>query len=120
MHHNTADMLVSHKTDAHTIELDTSSRRGRWGLAGLMLAMVGIAFLITGSLCAAQDYTTSLDIEYCLVDVSGMAVDSADNLYVLINQLCAVNVYTSAGDFQYSIKIPDYPSGGNEMSAMTQ
>ncbi len=114
MPHNKAQTF-SDDTDAFSIEIDTSSRRGRWGFAGLMIAFVGIVFLFTGSLCRAQDYATPLDIEYGLVDVSGMAVDSADNLYVLIDRLCAVNVYTADGAFQYSIKVPDYPNGGNEI-----
>ncbi len=114
MPHNKAQTF-SDDTDAFSIEIDTSSRRGRWGFAGLMIAFVGIVFLFTGFLCRAQDYTTPLDIEYGLVDVSGMAVDSADNLYVLIGRLCAVNVYTADGAFQYSIKVPDYPNGGNEI-----
>ena len=112
--HNTADTL-SNDTDAYTVEIDTSSRRGRWGFAGLIIAIVGVILLFTGSLCSAQDYTVPLNIEYGLVDVSGITVDNADNLYVLSNQLSAVNVYTSDGEFQYSIKVPDYPNGGNEI-----
>ncbi len=66
--------MLCDDNDPNSIDIDTFSRRGKWGISGIRLAIVGGALLFTGSLCSAQDYTTPLDIEYNLVDVTGMAV----------------------------------------------
>ena len=84
---------------------------------GLILLVSGIVlfFLSCFGTRIRDDYTKKSTTEYDIVEVTGIAIDSKNNIYCLSNYLSAVNVYSENGDFLYSLVVPDYQNGGCEM-----